>query len=257
MRLLRVATVAFVLAVPAACNSGGSGSNTQSTASPTALTVFAASSLTEPFNDLKGSVGLLTPPLAVTYSFAGSPALVTQIEQGAPADVVATADNATMTKLVDAGLVDAPVTFAHNKLEIVVRPGNPKAITGIADLARDDIIFVTEDVTVPAGRYAAQMFQAAGITVNPKSKEPNVKAAIGRVSSGEADATIAYVTDARAAGDLVQGIAIPDALNVVATYPIAVVKATKNHQAALAFVDAVVRGAGQAALFARGFLPAS
>jgi molybdate transport system substrate-binding protein len=183
--------------------------------------------------------------------------LVTQIEQGAPADVVATADHATMNKLVDAGLVEAPVTFAHNTLEIVVRTGNPKAITGITDLARDDIIFVGEDDTVPAGRYAAQMLQAAGITVSPKSKEPNVKAAIGRVSSGEADATIAYVTDARAAGDLVQGIAIPDALNVVATYPIAVVKATKNHQAALAFVDAVARGAGQAALFARGFLPAS
>ena len=251
MRILRLAIIAWVLAVSAACSSGSS----QTSVSPTALTVFAASSLTEPFNDLKSSVRSLTPPLAVTYSFAGSPALVTQIEQGAPADVVATADNATMTKLVDAGLVEGPATFAHNKLEIVVRPGNPKAITGVADLARDDIVFVTEDDTVPAGRYAAQMLQAAGITVNPKSREPNVKAAIGRVTSGEADATIAYVTDARSAGDVVQGVAIPDAQNVVATYPIAVVKATKRHDAAQAFVDAVLQGAGRAALLARGFLP--
>jgi molybdate transport system substrate-binding protein len=239
--------------------SGGSGASggTRTTEQQTTITVFAASSLSEAFDDLQGNLRSVIPSLRISYSFAGSPALVTQIEQGAAADVVATADNASMKKLVDGGLVEQPVTFARNQLEIVVRAGNPKGIVGIADLARDDIAFVTEDDNVPAGRYAAQIFEAAGITVKPKSKETNVKAAVGRVTSGEADATIAYVTDARAGGELAQGVVIPDAQNVVATYPIAIVKATKNHDAAQAFVDAVLGGPGQSALLARGFLPGS
>src|SRR5581483_9851786 len=107
----------------------------------------------------------LTGNLTVTYSFAGSQALVTQIQQGAPADVFASADQKSMQKLVDAGLVDAPRVFARNKLEIVVAPGNPKHITGLADLAQPGLVVVLEDPSVPAGAYSRQALQKAGVTV--------------------------------------------------------------------------------------------
>jgi molybdate transport system substrate-binding protein len=219
------------------------------------VTVFAAASLTESFNDLQASLKASDPDLTVTYSLAGSGALVTQIQQGAPADVIATADTSSMQKLVDAGLVEAPTTFARNKLQILVAPGNPKGVHTLADLARPDVIFVTEDDTVPAGKYTAQILQKADVTVSPVSKEVDVKSAVAKVTTGEADATIVYVTDVRAAGTKGEGIVISDAQNVIADYPIAIVKATKNHGAAAAFVDAVVNGSGQESLYARGFLP--
>src|SRR5581483_8511227 len=104
----------------------------------------------------------------------------------------------SMQKLVTAGLVEAPVTFARNKLEILVAPGNPKHVTGLADLAK--VTFVTEDDTVPAGTYAAQALAKAGVAVHPVSKEADVKSAVAKVTNGEADATIVYVTDVKAAG---------------------------------------------------------
>ena len=221
------------------------------------VTVFAAASLTESFNDELGTLKTEQPGLSITYNLAGSGALVTQIQQGAPADVIATADTASMKKLSDAGLVETPTTFAKNKLQILVAPGNPKQIKNLSDLARDDIKFVTEDDSVPAGKYAAQALASADVTVNPVSKEVDVKAAVAKVTSGEADATIVYVTDVTAAGSKGAGVVIPDAQNVVAAYPIAVVKATKNHAAAAAFVTAIVSGSGQRALQTRGFLPPS
>jgi len=219
------------------------------------LTVFAAASLTESFNDLQTALKASDARLSVTYSFGGSGALVTQIQQGAPADVIATADTASMKKLTDAGLVEAPTTFARNKLEILVAPANPKGINGLSDLSRSDIKLVLEDETVPAGKYSAQALQTAGVTVSPVSKEADVKSAVAKVTTGEADATIVYVTDVSAAGSKSQGIEIPDAQNVLAEYPIAIVKATKNQAGAAAFVDAVVSGRGQDALHKRGFLP--
>jgi molybdate transport system substrate-binding protein len=181
---------------------------------------------------------------------------VTQIQQGAPADVIATADTATMKQLTDAGLVETPQRFAHNKLEILVAPGNPKQIKGLSDLGGSGLVFVTCDPSVPAGKYANQALQAAGVTVHPASHEPDVKAAVAKVTTGEADATIVYVTDVTAAGSKGEGVGIPDDQNVIADYPIAVVKETKNRDGAQAFVDAVVSGSGQDALQKRGFLPA-
>jgi molybdate transport system substrate-binding protein len=221
------------------------------------VTVFAAASLTEAFTDIGTALGAGDPSLSVRYSFAGSGALVTQVEQGAPADVVATADTTSMARLVAAGLVETPTTFARNQLQILVAPGNPLGIASLADLARPDLKVVLGDETVPAGKYAAQVLQAAGVTVAPVSKEADVKAAVAKVTLGEADATIVYVTDVAAAGAKGQGVAIPDGQNVVAEYPIAVVKATGNHAGAVAFVDAVVHGSGQDALRQRGFLPAA
>jgi len=219
------------------------------------LTVFAAASLTESFTDLQTALRASDPRLSVTYSFGGSGALATQIQQGAPADVIATADTASMNKLTDAGLVEAPTTFSRNKLEILVAPGNPKGINGLSDLSRRDIKLVVEDETVPAGKYSSQALQTAGVTVSPVSKEADVKSAVAKVTTGEADATIVYVTDVNAAGSKGQGIEIPDAQNVIAEYPIAIVKATRNHAGAAAFVDAVVAASGQDALHKRGFLP--
>jgi molybdate transport system substrate-binding protein len=219
------------------------------------LTVFAAASLTESFTSLHARLRVSNPGLSLTFSFAGSGALVTQVTRGAPADVIATADTSSMRRLSDAGLVDPPITFAANTLEILVEPGNPKAVRGLHDLSRTDIKLVIADENVPAGRYSAQVLEAAGVTVRPVSKEVDVRAAVAKVTAGEADATIVYATDVTAAGSKGQGVRIPDGLNVVAAYPIAVAKATRNRAAASAFVAAVLEGDGQDELRRRGFLP--
>jgi molybdate transport system substrate-binding protein len=245
----------------AACSSGGSAKPAATTSASKlsgALTVFAASSLTEAFTDEKTTLATSDPALRLAYSFAGSQALVSQIEQGAPADVFASAGAKNMQALVAAGLVEVPKTFARNQLEIAVAPGNPKHIAGLADLERAGVVLVLEDPSVPAGGYALQAFAKAGLPApHAKSLELDVKAALAKLTLGEADAVVVYVTDVNAAGAKVQGVEIPGADNVFATYPIAVVKASKHRVAAEAFVDEIVRGSGQAALKARGFLPPS
>jgi len=220
-----------------------------------ALTVFAAASLTESFSDLRATLKASAPGLALTYSFGASGPLVSQVIQGAPADVIATADEVTMKRLTDASLVEAPVIFARNQLEILVAPGNPRGVKALADLARSDLKVVLADDTVPAGRYAAEALAAAGTTVSPVSREVDVKSAAAKVILGEADATIVYVTDVTAAGSRGEGIAIPPAFNVVAEYPLAIVKEAPNRAAAAALVESLVEGAGQDALRRRGFLP--
>jgi molybdate transport system substrate-binding protein len=256
--------VCALLLVAAACSSDSTTSagaaSSASLAAPQvsgSIKVSAAASLTEAFNDLQTTLKTEQPGLTITYNFGGSGTLVTQIKQGAPADVIATADTDTMKQLTDANLVDAPVTFANNKLEMLVQPGNPKQIKGLSDLSRTDIKYVTEDDTVPAGKYSKQALAKAGVTANPVSKETDVKSAVAKVTSGEADVTIVYQTDATAAGSKGQGVEIPDAQNVIAVYPIAVVKATQNKPAAQAFVDVVAHGSGQDALQKRGFLAPS
>ncbi|HEX4864001.1 MAG TPA: molybdate ABC transporter substrate-binding protein, partial [Acidimicrobiales bacterium] len=184
-----------------------------------------------------------------------SNALVTQIQQGAPADVFASADTRNMDTLVSAGLVETPVTFARNKLEIAVAAGNPKHIAGLADLAKPGVTLVLEAQGVPAGDYTRQVLSNLHITVQPKSLETDVKSAIAKVTTGEADATVVYVTDVTASGSAVSGVAIPDSDQPSITYPIAVVKATTNPGAALAFVNSAVSGDVQKALEAAGFLP--
>jgi molybdate transport system substrate-binding protein len=235
------------LLVLASC--GGSSTATESDA----VLVFAAASLTEAFSDEQAMLRSEQPGLDVTFNFAGSGTLVTQIEQGAPADVIATADTASMQKLIDARLVAPSTVFAHNKLAIVVGSGNPKDIRSLADLARPDVTVVLADPSVPAGKYAAQVLTKADVTVKPKSLETDVKSAVARVTSGEADAAIVYVTDVKAAGNNSTAIEIPDSQNVIAEYPIAIVKATSHRDAAVAFVDAITKGSGQAALRASGF----
>lgn len=229
--------VLAVLAVAVAVGACGGGS-------ATTIRVFAAASLMKAFTDGRAS--------GATFDFAGSNALVTRIEQGAPADVIATADSKNMDKLVAAGLVDRPVVFARNQLEIAVQPGNPKGITGIEDLRRTGIVLVLGAPGVPAGDYARQVLDAG---VTPRSLESDVKAAIAKVTTHEADATIAYATDVDAAGATVTGVPLPADRQPVIEYPIAVVKATKRRADAEAFVRSAVSGEVQASLRRAGFLP--
>jgi molybdate transport system substrate-binding protein len=259
-----VPAIATIVLLASACSSSspkgstGSQQNTTSTSSPAligSINVFGAASLTGAFNAGKATITSANPGLSITYNFAGSNTLVTQIEQGAPADVFASADAANMNKLVTAGLVDPPVVFARNKLEIAVAPGNPKHITGLADLAKPGVTLVLEARGVPAGDYTRQVLANLHVTVTPKSLETDVKSAIAKVTSGEADATVVYVTDVTSAGSSVTGVTVPDADQPAITYPIAVVKATKNLSAAQGFVDSAVSGDIQRALEAAGFLP--
>ena len=173
-----------------------------------------------------------------TFSYDASSALVQQITQGAPADVFASADTANMDKLTAASLNGTePVIFATNLLQIIVAPGNPKGITGVADLANPDLKVVVCAPEVPCGAYAKQIFDKAGTTVTPVSLEQNVKGVVTKVTAGEADAGIVYVTDVTAAGTKAAGVDIPADINVVAKYPIATVKTSTNQDVDQAFID--------------------
>jgi molybdate transport system substrate-binding protein len=220
------------------------------------ITVLAASSLTESFKALGTAFEAANPGSKVTFSFGASSTLVTQINQGAPADVFASADTANMDKLTaatGAGITGSPVTFAKNKLEIIVGKGNPKTIAGVADLAKPGVLVVNCSPDVPIGKYSQQVLDQAKVTVTPKSLEPDVKSIVSKVTLGEADAGIVYATDVQAAGDKAEGVVIPDDLNVIATYPIAETKAVANAPTAAAFVAFVASPAGQAILAKYGF----
>jgi len=219
--------------------------------------VFAAASLTEAFADTRAHLVSANPGLTVTYSFAGSQQLVAQVVAGAPADVVAIADEASMQRLVAAGLVEPPRTFARNTLEIVVAPGNPRGVKRLSDLARSDLRLVLADPSVPVGKYGRQVLDRQGVRVSPLSLELDVKSELAKVEAGEADAAIVYVTDVRSAGARVSGVEVPPDQNVVAAYPAAVVRATRNRALAQAFVDQLLVGVGRDALRVRGFLPPS
>lgn len=219
------------------------------------VVVFAASSLTEAFTEIADAFGEQHPDANVTFNFAGSGDLVTQITEGAPADVFVAADDFNMAKVTDAGEnATEPVIIARNTFEIIVEQGNPADITGVADLANPDLIVVLCADTVPCGKGALQVLENAGVTVTPKSLEDKVKGVVTKVSAGEADAGIVFVTDVSAAGDLAQGVEIPAEINVISNYPIVVTKAAPNPVAAQAFIDFVASDAGQAILAAHGFL---
>ncbi|MEY2568824.1 MAG: molybdate transport system substrate-binding protein [Actinomycetota bacterium] len=250
-----VGVLAVLLLLGACGNDSGPAATAprQADALTGSLTVFAAASLTEAFTDAKATMERGHTGLTITYNFAGSQALAQQITDGAPADVVATADTTTMQKLQDAQLVEAPTVFAHNTLAIAVAPGNPKHIARLADLARPDVIVVLADPSVPVGKYAAAALAHAGVTVHPRSLELDVKAALAKVKAGEADAAIVYVTDARATGAKAGQVAIAAADNQPADYPIAVVNASTHKTAARALLRELSTGAGRTALRARGF----
>ena len=219
------------------------------------ITVSAAASLTEAFNQLGHQFQQQYKGTTVTFNFGSSSTLETQIQEGAPADVFASADTTNMDKLSAAGdVAGKPVVFARNLLEIAVAKGNPKKIKTLGDTLKPGVQLVLCAPTVPCGKFALQAYQRAGLTVPKVPTGQDVKATLSNVSLGSADAAVVYVTDVKAAKGKVAGIVIPPAQNVVATYPVAVVKSSSNAVAAQAFVKYVASPGGQATLLKFGFL---
>jgi len=220
------------------------------------ITVFAAASLTESFDAIGKQFEKKYPDVDVKLNYDASSNLATQINQGAPADVFASADQDNLQKTLDAGTVTPPpVVFAQNRLEIAVEQGNPKKIKSLADLQKSGLVVVLCDDPVPCGKYAAQSLQKAGVDITPASKEENAKATLSKVSIGEADASIVYVTDVKTSKGSTSGVSIPDKVNIVATYPMGVVKASQNRPAAKAWEKFVLSKDGQKTLRKFGFLP--
>ena len=245
MRII-VAAGATALVVLAACSSPG--------AATAEITIFAGSSLTDVFDQLGTDFRKTDGSARLTFNFGSSSTLATQIINGAPADVFASADEENMAKVVAAGVSDGePQLFASNQLQIAVGPGNPKKILGPADLARPDVVLVLAAPTVPAGKYALEALSKTGVSAKPQSQEVDVRAVLNKVSLGEADAGIVYVTDVKSAGGRVTGVAIPEEQQVLARYPIAVVKSSKNAELAHGFMDYVLSPAGQNVLAEFGF----
>jgi len=252
------ASVAVLLAVAlAGCSSESSGSSASRGAGsggPTGtITVLAASSLTETFTTLGEQFEAAHPGTTVTLSFAASSALATQITSGAPADLFASASTATMDRVVQAGAATSPTPFAVNTMEIAVPPSNPGGVDALADLADPAVKVAVCQPQVPCGVAAAKVFSNAGITVQPVTLEPDVKSVLSKVTLGEVDAGVVYVTDVKAAGTTVAGVPVPADVNATTTYPIAALTGSKNQALAQQFVDYVLSGAGASVLSAAGF----
>lgn len=220
------------------------------TAANRAVTVFATTSLTGAFTAIGREFESANPGVKVTFNFAASSALAQQVLDGAPADVFASADEASLAKLEVRGAV-----FARNRLVIVTQPGNPRKIRRLADLAATDGVVSMCGLTVPCGSYAAEALRKAGVTIAESrvSRGQNVAVALTAVTQGDAVAGVVYATDARGAGRRVTTVAIPAAQNAIATYPIAVLRQPPT-RAAQDFVAYVRSDAGQRVLARFGFL---
>jgi molybdate transport system substrate-binding protein len=255
----------------AACGSSPSSGSTPTAApAPVTLNVFAAASLTESFNEIASAYHQLHPNVTIKPNYNGSQLLEQQIANGAPADVFASADIANMTKASDAGLVNASQVFVKNRLVVILPISNPANITSLKDLAKKGIKIDLEAATVPAGKYSRQALDnlskspdygagyASAVLSNVVSLEDNVKAVVQKVQLGEADAGFVYRTDVTAAvASKLMVIDIPDPYNVIAQYPIAVVKSSTHMSDAQAFISFVLSPAGQAILTKYHFITTS
>jgi len=241
----------------AACGNSSSSSAT-STPSSIKLNIFAAASLTESFTQIAAAYHQSHPDVTITNNFNGSQLLEQQIANGAPADVFASADMANMLKASNAGLVGDAKVFVKNRLVVIIPVGNPGQIMSLKDLARKGVKIDIEAPTVPAGNYSRQALMnmsqspdyganyGSSVLANVVSQEENVKAVVQKVQLGEVDAGFVYRTDVTAAvASKLTILDIPDPFNVIAQYPIAVVKSSANAAAAQSFVDYVLSMAGQ------------
>ncbi|MFZ0161141.1 MAG: molybdate ABC transporter substrate-binding protein [Kineosporiaceae bacterium] len=218
-----------------------------------ALTVFAAASLTDAFETLGSQFQKAHPGTTVTFNVGASSALATQITQGAPADVFASASTKTMDTVVAARAASSPRPFAQNVMQIAVPPGNPAHIASLADLAAPGVKVALCQAAAPCGATAARVLANAGLTVTPVTEEADVKSTLAKVQLGEVDAGLVYVTDVLAARGKVTGIEIPARVNASTSYPIAALTASKNPSLATAFVDYVLSADGVRVLTAAGF----
>ena len=226
----------------------------------TTLTVYAAASLTKTFEAIGAEFDKAHDGVTVEFSFGGSSDLVAQIQQGAPADVFASADTANMDKLSGDDLQAAdPQNFATNTLEIAVPPGNPGGVASFADLTKSDLNVVVCAPEVPCGAAAVKVEETTGVDISPVSEEQSVTDVLAKVTSGEADAGLVYVTDVLAAGDDVEGVPFPESAEAVNTYPIVALTDAgdrDNGDLAQAFVDLVLSDTGQQILQDAGFASA-
>jgi len=267
-RMLLLGAAASVLAVAVACG-GGDDDSPGRAATPDVATgeiiVFAASSLTDAFQEAGRAFERAHPGAKVTFNFASSSALATQINEGAPADLFVPADLVQLKVVMDAKNAFEAQMFVTNEL-VVVTPAKGGAVTGFADLARPGVRIVLAGRDVPAGRYAREVLTrastldgavapdfAAKVLANVRSEEANVRAVLTKVQLGEADAGIVYRTDANAAGKDVAVLEIPPAFNVQARYAITVTKQAKNVTTAEAFVEFLFEPQGQKILAKYGF----
>lgn len=248
---ISVLVVAAALAFTACSSSSKSDSSSTTTAaSGKTVNVFAAASLNAAFTDLGKQFESAHPGTKVNFDFDSSTILSQQIQDNpGKADVFASADTANMQKLEDAKAVTGtPTVFAKNQMEIAVEPGNPKKVKTVADLSNPSLIVVLCDPSAPCGKYADQLLEQNNVTVTPKSRELNATSTLGKVSSGDADAAIVYVTDVKGAGSDVAGVVIPTSQNVVATLPIAALKNSKNATLAGEWVSFITSSASEKTL---------
>ena len=231
----------------AASNAGASSAATSEASDASGavsgeITVFAAASLQDSFEEIAKDFQAENPDASVTFDFQGSQDLVSALAEGSTADVLATANNSTMKDAADKGLVGEQTEFATNALTLIVPKGNPAGVTGLdSSLDKTDLVICAPEV--PCGAAAQKLEKELGVTLTPVSEEQKVTDVRGKVESGEADAGIVYETDATDAGDKVETIALPKN-NVINHYPIAVTKDAKNAATAQAFVDYVLSEKG-------------
>jgi molybdate transport system substrate-binding protein len=258
MRVVRLAAMGLLALGMAACSGSPAPSPSAGPSGTPGVTgnvsVFAAASLTETFTRIGKDFEAANPGARVTFNFAGSSALATQINQGAPADVFASAAPANMKTVTDAGNADGdPVVFVRNQLVIAVPKGNPKGIAGLADLAKPGVKVALCAAQVPCGAAARTALAAASVPITPVTLEQDVKSALAKVKLGEVDAALVYRTDVSAARADVDGVEFPESAKAVNQYPIVVLKGAANKAAARAFVAYVLSDKGMGILTKAGF----
>ncbi len=247
------ASVAAALLLAGCGNTASPAQTSPSDAVTGGITVLAAASLTDAFQAIATDFERAHPGTEVTFSFGSSATLATQINQGAPADVFAAANEPTMRTVTDAGAAQHPQIFVTNTLEIAVPRSNPGNITGLADFADPAKKIAVCAPQVPCGAAAQRVFAHAGVTARPDTLESDVKALLQKVQLDEVDAALVYHTDVVAAGDAVEGITFAAARTAVNRYPIATLTGAPNPGGAAAFVDHVLSPLGQARLDKAGF----
>lgn len=256
IRLLASVSALTLITTVTGCGGGGSGDPSAASDSSGAqtLTVFAAASLTDVYGEINDAFEAKHPGVTVRMTNGGSQDLVTQIEQGAPADVLATADEKTMASAKKSSLLSGePQIFATNELTIAVQPGNPRGISSLKDLADPGTTVVRCAAEVPCGGVTDAILADTGITLAPASEENSVTDVLGKVTSGEADAGLVYTTDVVRSGGKTEPVAIPEAAAHRTNYPIVVTREAHDPDLAQEYVDVVRSEAGRAALKKAGF----
>jgi molybdate transport system substrate-binding protein len=263
LRLLALASVPALLVAACggddddAADTGDDSTATAAAAEASALegdiTVFAAASLTDAFDEVGAAFEEANPDVNVEFNYGPSSGLREQILEGAPADVFASANTSNMDQVVEGGAAEDAENFVTNQLQIAVPAGNPGDVDGLDDFANADLLIGLCAEDVPCGEFGREALDNAGVTPEVDTNEADVRALLTKIESGDLDAGIVYITDVLAAGDAVEGIDIPADDNVTATYPIAALTDAGNTEVAQAFVDFVLSDDGQEILTSHGF----